>query len=691
MLTPLAAGDPRRIGPFEIHNRIGAGGMGSVYLGFTAEGRAAAVKVPAEGLAGDPEFRARFRREVEAARRVRGRAVAAVVDADPDATSPWMAVEYVEGTSLADAVIRHGPLEQRLLHGFGVGLADALVAIHAVGVVHRDLKPSNILLAWDGPKVIDFGIARASGTPTHTRTGILVGTPAWMAPEQLRGERATPAADVFAWGACVTYAATGHPPFGGAEPADVLTVLRRDEQPDLDGVPPDLLAAVRAALARRPEARPSAAELVRTLVTEPGSRGGSPDPARAAANALTPWQWEPPASLAHHPAHSGRDERPAAERAERPDRGERPDRDERATQTARGERERGERGERGERAGRIAAAAGAVAGAANPGGPAAGIRRTATRGPGGPAGGQGDGPAKFRAVDRPTQPLATRADPGSWEEPPGGDSSLGTVPVPRLSALADNRNETTDPSIRPRRTATVASVSAFNAAEVTGPLLTAQAPAATGAGGTGTSTGSAAGGAGTRAGAGDQPTGRDREPDHPGGARAEPGAWPPDPRAWLSLLAASGRRDRAAMVAAVVAFGLVVGVVVLLTASDASRAESGPSRPSPGPSQRGVTATTPPATTSRPTVVAPTTVARTGRAEPGQGSAPPTQAGIPAGPEPTAGVRTDPSAQATPTHAVSPTGDASAPPTPDPSLSATPCAAGARPEGVVATATPEPC
>ncbi|WP_018505667.1 serine/threonine-protein kinase [Parafrankia discariae] len=639
MLTPLAAGDPRRIGPFEIHNRIGAGGMGSVYLGFTAEGRAAAVKVPAEGLAGDPEFRARFRREVEAARRVRGRAVAAVVDADPDATSPWMAVEYVEGTSLADAVIRHGPLEQRLLHGFGVGLADALVAIHAVGVVHRDLKPSNILLAWDGPKVIDFGIARASGTPTHTRTGILVGTPAWMAPEQLRGERATPAADVFAWGACVTYAATGHPPFGGAEPADVLTVLRRDEQPDLDGVPPDLLAAVRASLARRPEARPSATELVRTLVTEPGARGGSPDPARAAANALTPWQWEPPA-------------------------------------------ERSERAERIAAAASASASAGVMTGAADSGGPATGVRRTATRGPGRPAGGPGDGPAKFRAVDRPTQPLATRADPGLWEEPPGGDSSLGTVPVPRLSALTENRNEITDPSIRPRRTAAAAiaaavaaAVAASDAAEVTGPLLTAQDPAATGVGATTGTTAKAkvkAGGAGTD-------------------ARAEPGAWPPDPRAWLSLLAASGRRDRAAMVAAVVAFGLVVGVVVLLTVPDASRAESGPGQPSPGPSQRGVTATTTPAPTSRPTMVTPATVARTGWAGPGPGSVPPTQAGVPADPAPTVGVQIDPSASPTPTHAVSPTGDASAPPTPDPSLSATPCAAGARPEGVVATATPEPC
>ncbi|CAJ63058.1 MULTISPECIES: serine/threonine-protein kinase [Frankia] len=292
MLTPLVEDDPRRVGPFAIHNRIGAGGMGTVYLGFNADGRAAAVKVPDARFADDPEFRERFRREVAAARRVHGRAVAAVLDADPEAVAPWLATEYVEGTSLADAVLRHGRMEERLLHGFSVGLADALIAIHAAGVVHRDLKPSNILLAWDGPKVIDFGIARASGVPSHTRTGILIGTLAWMAPEQLRGERAGPPADIFAWGACVTYAATGHPPFA-SEQADVLTRMREDRPPDIAGVPDGLAPLVRAALARRPEDRPSAAELVRLLVADP--RVATPaDADRAAALALTPWQARPP-------------------------------------------------------------------------------------------------------------------------------------------------------------------------------------------------------------------------------------------------------------------------------------------------------------------------------------------------------------------------------------------------------------
>ncbi|MCM3882868.1 serine/threonine-protein kinase [Frankia sp. R82] len=309
MLTPLVDGDPRRVGPFTIHNRIGAGGMGTVYLGFNAEGRAAAVKVPDARFAGDPEFRERFRREVAAARRVHGRAVAAVLDADPDASSPWLATEYVEGTSLADAVLRHGRMEERLLHGFSVGLADALIAIHAVGVVHRDLKPSNILLAWDGPKVIDFGIARAAGTPSHTRTGILIGTLAWMAPEQLRGERAGPAADIFAWGACVTYAATGHPPFASEE-ADVLNRMRDQRPPDIAGVPEALVELVRAALTRHPQDRPSAADLVRGLVADPQVRTPA-DADRAAALALTPWQARPPLSSP--------DDRPPALDPDRPD------------------------------------------------------------------------------------------------------------------------------------------------------------------------------------------------------------------------------------------------------------------------------------------------------------------------------------------------------------------------------------
>src|SRR5262245_17945973 len=244
VLTPLGDADPREIGPYRIQGLLGRGGMGAVYLGFSPADKAVAVKVPTPALARDEEFRGRFRREVEAAKRVRGRAVAAVLDADVDGERPWMATEYVDGASLAEAVTNRGRLDDRLLTGLAVGLAEALVEIHAVGVVHRDLKPANIVLAWDGPRVIDFGVASATGATRHTSTGMLVGTIVWMAPEQLRGERAGPAADIFAWGACVAFAATGRPPFHAGSPQAVGVKIVR-EPPDLAGVPATLLPTVR--------------------------------------------------------------------------------------------------------------------------------------------------------------------------------------------------------------------------------------------------------------------------------------------------------------------------------------------------------------------------------------------------------------------------------------------------------------
>jgi hypothetical protein len=265
VLTPLTSDDPRRIGPFRLANRIGAGGMGVVYLGFGDDGKPVAVKVPSAGLADDPEFRSRFRLEVDAARRVRGGSVAAVLDADLTGERPWMATEFVEGRNLNDAVATRGDLGDRLVHGLAIGLADALVAIHAAGVVHRDLKPANVLLAWDGPKVIDFGIARAADSTSHTRTGMLIGTLVWMAPEQLRGERAGPPADIFAWGACVAFAATGRPPFRG-ERAEAVGMQILTAAPDLDGVPGDLVGVVRAALEKEPDRRPTATELLARLV-----------------------------------------------------------------------------------------------------------------------------------------------------------------------------------------------------------------------------------------------------------------------------------------------------------------------------------------------------------------------------------------------------------------------------------------
>ncbi|MDT3440942.1 MULTISPECIES: protein kinase domain-containing protein [unclassified Pseudofrankia] len=260
MLTPLGRDDPSEIGPYRIQSLIGRGGMGAVYLGFSPADKAVAVKVPSPALARDDEFRGRFRREVDAARRVHGRAVAAVLDADTDDERPWMATEYVEGASLAEAVAGRGRLDERLVAGLAVGLAEALVAIHAAGVVHRDLKPANILLSWDGPRVIDFGVASASGATQHTSTGMLVGTIVWMAPEQLRGERAGPAADIFAWGACVAYAAAGRAPFHADNPQAIALKIM-NEPPDLSGVPASLLPMVRAALDKNAASRPSAAEL----------------------------------------------------------------------------------------------------------------------------------------------------------------------------------------------------------------------------------------------------------------------------------------------------------------------------------------------------------------------------------------------------------------------------------------------
>ncbi|KJE24136.1 protein kinase family protein [Frankia torreyi] len=265
MLTPLLEDDPRQIGPYRLQNRIGAGGMGTVYLGFTPEQHPVAVKVAAEELAEDAEFRSRFEREVHAALRVRGNAVAAVLDADTDAPAPWMVTEYVEGISLAEAVRARGRLENHLVRGLAVGLADALVAIHAAGVVHRDLKPSNILLAWDGPKVIDFGVAHISDSSTLTRTGHVIGTLAWMSPEQMRGDASDSSADIFAWASCVTYAATGRHPFH-AETPDKLALRVQRDTPDLDALPAYLLTSVAGALSKIPRQRPTASALLASLV-----------------------------------------------------------------------------------------------------------------------------------------------------------------------------------------------------------------------------------------------------------------------------------------------------------------------------------------------------------------------------------------------------------------------------------------
>ncbi|WP_329558218.1 protein kinase [Streptomyces uncialis] len=250
-----------RIGDYTVERRLGSGGMGAVYLGRSPSGRAVAIKVVRPEYAADPEFRARFRTEVEAARRVGGFHTAAVVDADPDAERPWMASAYIKGPTLSEAVARHGPMDDRALRALGAGLAEALKAIHACGLVHRDLKPGNIVLTDDGPRVLDFGIAYALEGSQLTAPGVVVGTPGFTAPEQLvTGERVHGACDVFALGA-VLVAASGGSAFGVGQ-ALALAYRVVAEEPDVSAVPGALRPAVRACLHRDPDRRPSPARLL---------------------------------------------------------------------------------------------------------------------------------------------------------------------------------------------------------------------------------------------------------------------------------------------------------------------------------------------------------------------------------------------------------------------------------------------
>ncbi|MFJ3023996.1 serine/threonine-protein kinase [Streptomyces tendae] len=280
----LGDGDPQRIGVYRLLGRLGAGGMGHVYLARSDRGRMAAVKLVREELAALEEFRERFRQEVESARRVGGYWTAPVLDADTEAAVPWVATGYVAGPSLQQVVGHdHGALPERSVRTLGAGLAHALQDIHAAGIVHRDLKPSNVLVTIDGPRVIDFGIARALQTVTDgglTRTGALVGSPGFMAPEQVRGDRVTPACDVFCLGSVLTYAATGKLPFGSANSgAHALMFRIAQEDPDLTGVPEGIADLVRDCLRKDPAARPGLAEVLeRTGAQDTVTDGRSRDP-----------------------------------------------------------------------------------------------------------------------------------------------------------------------------------------------------------------------------------------------------------------------------------------------------------------------------------------------------------------------------------------------------------------------------
>ena len=262
LVEPLTSEDPREVAGYQLRARLGAGGMGRVYLAFTRGGRAVAIKVVRAEFGDDEEFRARFRREVVAAQRVHGMFAAQVLDADPDARQPWLATAYVPGLSLQQAVHDHGPLPARSVFLLVAGIAEALQAIHAAGIVHRDLKPSNVILAADGPRVIDFGIARAVAAPALTRGNVRIGSPRFMAPEQARGQLVTPAVDVFALGSLATYAVAGRPPFRGGGGA--VAVLHRvlNEPPDLADCPPDLRPLIEHCLAKEPARRPWPAEII---------------------------------------------------------------------------------------------------------------------------------------------------------------------------------------------------------------------------------------------------------------------------------------------------------------------------------------------------------------------------------------------------------------------------------------------
>ncbi|MFJ6014754.1 WD40 repeat domain-containing serine/threonine protein kinase [Streptomyces sp. NPDC092952] len=270
-VRPLGSGDPVTAGPYRLEGLLGSGGMGRVYLARTPAGSPVAVKVVHREYAADASFRKRFEQEVAAARRVQGLYTVPVVDADLGTDEPWLATAYVPGPALHDAVAARGPLAAETVLALTAQVAEALQSIHAAGVIHRDLKPSNILIGADGPKVIDFGIARAADVTSVTSTGMLAGTPGYMAPEYIRGESLTEAVDVFALGAIAAYAATARPAFGGTGHSVLYRIL--EQAPDLDGCPEPVRTVAARCLAKDPVERPDLAEVIRLCRTD------GPDPA----------------------------------------------------------------------------------------------------------------------------------------------------------------------------------------------------------------------------------------------------------------------------------------------------------------------------------------------------------------------------------------------------------------------------
>ena len=308
-MDPLQPGDPVSVGSYRLLGRLGAGGMGQVFLGISPGGRRVAVKVIHPFHLRAPHFRERFAREIEAARRVGGFHTAPVVDADPQASPPWMVTAFIEGPSLQDAVDRDGPLPPGEVRALGAGLAEGLAAIHARGLVHRDLKPGNVILAPDGPRIIDFGIARVIDATTGiTTAGAVIGTFAYMSPEHLGGDPAGPASDVFSLGCVLAFAATGRPPFTGDTAVTVMFRLV-NAPPDLAGLADyDLTGLIGSCLAKAPEARPTVAQVLAAL-SGPGPaplRAGSPGPAaRQDANGAAAIQAPAGTAATQAPAGTG--------------------------------------------------------------------------------------------------------------------------------------------------------------------------------------------------------------------------------------------------------------------------------------------------------------------------------------------------------------------------------------------------
>jgi len=311
--TPLRPGDPTRIGHYRLTARLGSGGMGVVYLGVSWDGAPVAIKVLRPELAGDQEFRHRFGREVAALVQVRGVCTVRVIEADSQSATPFVVTEYAAGPSLSEYIDKHGSVGPEMLFGLATGLAEALTTIHAAGIMHRDLKPSNIILTDAGPKVIDFGIARRQDTRGVTKTGMMIGSLGFMAPEQISG-RSGPEADIFAWGVTVAYAATGRSPFGAGNSHSILYRIMYGD-PEIASVPDSVRPLVEASLVKDPQSRPTARQLLDRL-TSASSRSEDVNDTPTQVILARTWQSGshsslPPASrpAAPHPAPA----RPATE------------------------------------------------------------------------------------------------------------------------------------------------------------------------------------------------------------------------------------------------------------------------------------------------------------------------------------------------------------------------------------------